>query len=156
MTCIVADAELGVMAADMKVCGIHIGRVVKLFGLNGSVYATAGSAAWGEMFAEWLKGGQKKSARDALYKQMKEGDSDFQALQIRPDKKIVLWETPWIPIVLEVPVFGIGSGSPYALGAFSAGAKLEDSIRIAARWDEGTGPEVQTLSLEQIRRKRAR
>ena len=63
------------------------------------------------------------------------------------DKKIILWETPWIPIELEVEMFGIGSGSPYALGAVSAGATLEDAIRIASQWDEGTGGQVQTLSL---------
>ena len=151
MTTIIASTEA--IAADMKVSGCHVGRVVKLFGLNGSVWGTAGSASWSEMFIEWLRAGQKKAARDLQYKQMKDGEADnFQALQIRPDKKIILWETPWIPIELEVPAFGIGSGSAYALGAMSAGASLEQAIKIASQWDEATGSEVQILTLDQVKR----
>lgn len=151
MTTIVAAN--GAIAADMKVSGVHVGRVVKLFGLHGSIWGTAGSASWSEMFIEWLRAGQKKNARDLQYKQMKDGESDnFQALQIRPDNKIVLWETPWIPIELEVSMFGIGSGSSYALGAMSAGATLEQAIKIASQWDEATGSEVQILTLDQVKR----
>lgn len=150
MTCIVATNDA--IAADMKVTGSHIARVVKLFGLNGSVWAHAGSAAWGEIFVEWLQSGQKKTARDFYCKQMKEAEVDFLALQVRPDKKIVLWEAPWVPIEMEVPAYGIGSGSAYALGAFSAGATLEQAIKIAAQWDEATGPEVQILTLDQVKR----
>lgn len=154
MTTIVAHA--GKLAADRRQVGPHLALVTKLFAFKGSIFATAGDSAWGEVFTEWLRDGQPRDRRDAIFKQMTDCDASFLALQIRPDGKIVLWASPWLPLEIEQDAFGVGSGSAYALGALSAGASIEDAIRIASRWDECTGPDVQVLTLADAKRRRKR
>lgn len=48
----------------------------------------------------------------------------------------------------EKGIYAVGSGSPYALGALSAGATPKKAVEIARDWDMYTGGEVQTLTIK--------
>lgn len=43
---------------------------------------------------------------------------------------------------------GVGSGSDYAVGAYHAGASLEQAVSIAAKLDVGTGGKINTLEVK--------
>jgi ATP-dependent protease HslVU (ClpYQ) peptidase subunit len=48
---------------------------------------------------------------------------------------------------IEAPHFAIGSGAAYALGAMACGKSAAEAVKIAARFDIATGPEVVELPL---------
>lgn len=48
----------------------------------------------------------------------------------------------------EKGLYAVGSGSPYALGALSAGANPKKAVEIAKEWDLYTGGEIQTLTIK--------
>lgn len=146
MTCVVAKD--GVIRADRKQVGPHLCAVKKTWdGEDGSIFADAGDGAWGAIFKEWYLGGRNPEKRDAIAKLMHEMAGDVIALQVLPDQTIVLWVSPFMPLPMMGKTYGVGSGSPYALGAISAGASLEDAIRIASLWDEYTGAESDVITL---------
>lgn len=155
MTCIVAKD--GVIAADRKRIGPHICHVSKVWAAkDGSIFSDAGDATWGERFREWYESGCREDKRDALIKLMHDIGCEGLALQIMPDKTIVIWESGLVPLPMQTTVYGIGSGSAYALGAVSAGASLQDAIRIASQWDEYTSPESDVITLADAKPKKAR
>ena len=153
MTTIVARD--GVIAADRRRSGYHLSSVNKTWAApDGSIFADAGDAAWGEIFKEWYLDGQDRARREHLSKLMHDMDGDCVALQVRPDKKIVLWVVPFVPLEMHNTMYGIGSGSAYALGALSAGKTMEEAIRIASEWDECTSPDCDVIALPEPKRKR--
>lgn len=155
MTCIVAKD--GVIAADRKRIGPHICHCSKVWASkDGSIFADAGDASWGERFREWYEDGCKPERRDALIKLMHDIGCEGLALQVLPDQTIVLWETGLVPLPMHGKTYGIGTGSPYALGAITAGASLQDAIKAAAVWDEYTSPESDVLTLADAAPKRKR
>lgn len=155
MTCILAAN--GAIAADRRRSGPHLCSVNKTWAApDGSIFADAGDASWGERFREWYCAGQKADQRDTIAKLMHDMGGDMLAIQVRLDGVIVLWENPFLPLPMDTKTYGIGSGSPYALGAFSAGASMQDAIRIASQWDEYTSPESDILTLAQVAPKRKR
>ena len=155
MTCIIAKD--GVIVADRRRSGPHLCSVVKVWAAkDGSIFADAGDASWGERFREWYEDGCKPEKRDALVKLMHDIGCDGGALQILPDKMIVIWENGLVPLPMLTTIYGIGSGSPYALGAVCAGASMKDAIVIASQWDEYTGAESDTMTLEDAKPKRTK
>ena len=156
MTCIVARD--GSIAADRKRIGPHICSVSKVWAAkDGSIFADAGDASWGERFREWYEAGCKRETRDAIIKLMHDIGCDGMALQVMPDKTIVIWENGLMPLPIHhTNVYGIGSGSAYALGALSAGASLQEAIRIASGWDEYTGPDSDVITLADAAPKKGR
>lgn len=156
MTCIVAAD--GVIVADRKRAGPHLCMVSKVWAApDGSIFADAGDASWGEHFREWYTAGAKPDRRDQLIKLLHDIELDGMALQVMPDKTIVVWEGGFMPLPAHhTKVYGIGSGSPYALGAISAGASLQDAVRIASMWDEYTSPESDVITLADARPRKAK
>lgn len=145
MTCIIAAD--GMMVADSRITGYHIGTCTKLFTHKGSIYGCAGDAVAGAAFEDWIRRGAQNKNRAELVKLFETQDVSFAALELCPDGSIAIWEYPWFRIPIDSPIYAIGSGSAYALGAHSAGADLEEAVRIAARWDEGCNTEVVVATL---------
>ena len=145
MTCIIATD--GMMAADSRITGYHIGACIKLFTHKGSIFGTAGDAVTGAAFEDWLRKGALTKNRAEYVKLFESQDVSFAALEMAHNGTIAIWEYPWIRIPIESPIYAIGSGGAYALGAYSAGADLEECVRIAARWDEGCDTNVQLITL---------
>lgn len=61
------------------------------------------------------------------------------------DKKIFTFINPTKWIQIQEPVYAIGSGSQYALGALHAGKTTKESIVIASKCDPSTGMGVKTF-----------
>lgn len=155
MTTIIAAH--GVIAADRRRIGPHVCSVTKTWAApDGSIFADAGDAAWGEIFREWYCGGQKPQRREPLSKLMHDMGGDILALQITLDGMIVLWSVPFIALPMHNQVYGVGSGAAYALGAFSAGKTLGEAIQIASVWDECTSSEFDIITLADAKPKRKR
>jgi hypothetical protein len=54
--------------------------------------------------------------------------------------EIILWDNHLAPIKIFDPVYSIGSGAGYALGAIDAGVSLEKALEIASKRDINTKP----------------
>lgn len=125
--------------ADKRSTGGHIMRVTKLFRVNGSIIGIAGNIEQALRFVEWRRTPEAKPAFA--------DNSNFAALELTADGGIIWWGAEMVGIPVEDEYFAIGSGSAYALGALAMGASPKDAIKIASRWDEATGSEVQSMTL---------
>lgn len=52
----------------------------------------------------------------------------------------------WMEI--KEPCFGIGSGMPYAIAAVTSGKTTAEAVKIASKWDTGTGMGVKTYTFK--------
>ena len=137
MTTIVCNRQG--MAADKRASGLPLLRVTKLFRINGSIIGVSGIYEQALRFVEWRRTPDAKPAfADA---------SNFCALELTADGRILYWGAEMIAIPVEEEYYAIGSGCPYALGAMARGASLKEAVKIAGRWDEATGSEIQTMTL---------
>jgi ATP-dependent protease HslVU (ClpYQ) peptidase subunit len=59
------------------------------------------------------------------------------------DGRVHVYDGQTVPIPLEDPFFGVGSGSSYAIGALYHGASLKEAIRIACLCDPYSGFGIQ-------------
>jgi hypothetical protein len=128
------------MAADKLISNSPCFHAKKLFRVNGSIYGIAGEMSKCLQFVAWRKNVQEKP-------QFTDSDN-FCAIELTPKGKIMKWEQELFPIEVDSPFYAIGSGAAYALGAASAGKTPRQAVQIAARWDEATGSEVQTMSIK--------
>lgn len=127
------------MAADRRATGTHIMRVTKVFRVNGSLIGVSGNLEQALRFVEWRRTPEAKPTFSEA--------TNFAALELTPEGEIRYWGAEMVAVPIENEYFAVGSGSGYALGAMAMGASLKDAIKVAARFDEATGSEVQTMSL---------
>jgi 20S proteasome alpha/beta subunit len=137
MTTIVCNREG--MAADKRSTGGAIMKVTKLFRVNGSIIGAAGNFEQILRFVEWRRNPEQRPTFAS--------ETSLNALELMPNGKILWWGAEMVPITVEDEYYAVGSGSPYALGALAMGASLKEAVKIANRWDEQTGPQVQTMRL---------
>lgn len=52
----------------------------------------------------------------------------------------------------SIGVYGVGSGSPFALGAMSVGASPKTAVQVAGVWDMYTNQDVKTLKIRSKRK----
>lgn len=129
------------MAADKRVSGGPRFKTTKIFHVGGSLIGIAGRVEHALKFIEWRN--KPSDAKPSF------ADSpDFEALELAANGKITWWGPEMVGIPIEEKFYAIGSGSTYALGAMAMGASPEAAIKIAARWDNSTGAEIQVASLE--------
>ena len=128
------------MAADRRATGIHIMRVTKIHRVNGALIGVSGNMEQALRFIEWRRNPEQ---RPSFAEQ-----PNFAALELTIDGGILYWGAELIPIPVENDYFAIGSGSPYALGALAMGATPKEAIKVATKWDEATGSEIQSVTLK--------
>ncbi|HJV75467.1 MAG TPA: hypothetical protein VJ654_14670 [Noviherbaspirillum sp.] len=127
------------MAADRRISDMPMFQAKKLFRVGGSLIGVAGSMDQCLRFVEWRRNPEVRPTF---------ADSpSFSALELTSGGKILWWGSEMMPVEISEEFYAIGSGAPYALGALSAGKSLKEAVKIAARWNEATGPEVQTMNL---------
>lgn len=129
------------MAADKRVSGGPRFKTSKIFRVGNSLIGIAGRVEHALKFIEWRK-------QPADPKPTFADSPDFEALELAATGKITWWGGEMVGIPIEEKFYAIGSGSTYALGAMAMGATPETAIKIAARWDNSTGAEIQTACLE--------
>lgn len=138
MTTIVCNKQG--MAADKRISGGPIFRSTKLFKVNGSILGIAGNTEQALRFVEWRRTPETKPAFV--------DSCSIEALELCADGTLKYWGAEMVGIPIEEDYYAIGSGAQLALGAMSMGASLKKAIGIAARWDTGTGSEIQTMALK--------
>lgn len=138
MTTIVACAKHGVMVSESKCTGPGGDwmSVIKVFRAGDALVGTAGDAAAGELWLEWLRVG----------KQGKPPKGEVSMLILRKTGVAVI-EPSGYELRIERGFHAVGSGAHAALGALHAGASPADAVRIACKVDAQSGGRVRTVRL---------
>jgi ATP-dependent protease HslVU (ClpYQ) peptidase subunit len=109
---------------------------------DGSLVGTAGDAAFGYCVIEWLENGGDPPKLEC--------DGGFSCLILKPTGELLLSGQDCRPLPIEPP-FAVGSGMDIAIGAMRAGASPQKAVKIACDCDPGSGGEITTLHLEQLK-----
>ena len=140
MTTIAWDGKT--VAADWQ-CGFHKTQVPKIERVKGGIAGGAGQSNLCAMIPEYFN-----DERDRLkYRQAADQiDKDVTILRVIDEDSAELWMhgTYGAPRIVHPP-FAIGSGSEYAMGAMAMGASAAEAVKVAHRFDQHTGREVDVL-----------
>lgn len=137
----------GVMACDSRADGEYAMTVDKIVRLpDGGVAGGAGNASALSVALDWLQGGEQGDP-PAI-------DDECFILILRPDGSIWKAECRFPAFRLLDKFAATGSGSQFAIAAMAMGASAEQAVRIAAKFDTGTGGPVRTLAIEKAARGR--
>lgn len=126
----------GVLAADRQATsGGTVTKCTKLFRVDGYAIGVSGHLSYGIAFKNWFKGDRLGDCpldehTYALIMDIQTGYCEQ-------------WESPGTGIPVEDDFAAIGSGSCYAYGAMEMGADARTAIKVAAKWDSGTGLGIQ-------------
>lgn len=143
MTTIVYDSESKVMAGDKQhSSGNMICTTTKVHRIRGCLVGASGSAdACVEMVA-WFAEGEDAKSFPAIQ------SSDYaDLLVIRQDGTIHKFQQAPRPVLLLDRWVGIGSGRDFAIAGLACGLGVVDAVKLAARFDQGTGSDVDSLHL---------
>lgn len=140
MTTVVADANFGLMLCDSRLSSDGAGNsnARKVFRIRGELYGVTGVYVDSMAFISWVKSGKAEDIPSMEH---------VQAVCISKERKLYMFDSDPRPYVIDDKVYAIGSGSNFALGALAAGASPRDAIRIAARYDPGTGGRIRSYKL---------
>jgi ATP-dependent protease HslVU (ClpYQ) peptidase subunit len=61
------------------------------------------------------------------------------------DKRVFYIAQDYSVLATSTNIYGIGSGSAYAIGALAQGASIEEAIKIAKKFDINTGGKIQIV-----------
>lgn len=137
------------MAADSAVTvnETHVGDVLKIVRTAaGGLAAGAGRCSECAAFLEWAAGPNRPSDYRASGGHGLRLENST-CIEITPEGEVLFYDVASAPYEIKAPFIAIGSGRDLALGAMAAGATAEEAVRIAARYDAGTGGEINTLML---------
>lgn len=137
MTTILASMKHRVMVADSLISGGGPGfRSQKIFSVNGKLVGFSGHVTHALKFIEWLKHGTPMNL--AYDKE----DNTFDVL-VMDGGFLYYYDKELTPITVNDPIYAIGSGAAYAIGAIDAGASPKRAVEIAvSRDDQSEGPIV--------------
>lgn len=97
---------------------------------------------WSDVLKFWDDlGSRRKKKEGGLH-----DHSEFEGIELHPSG-IYLYDAAGKRYPIKDEYFAIGSGGPYAMGAMAMGATPEEAVAIAARFDPGTGGEVEVMHL---------
>lgn len=137
MTCIAFDRH-GYVAFDSQITvdNARLPYVIdKVWTLNGKIYAFAGDVGRMDAVIDWHQAG---AVSDTAPK------GDWSLLVVGGRSAAVFTDDAPFASKVRAP-FAMGSGGPYALGALAAGASAFDAVKIAAKYDTGTGGKVNVM-----------
>lgn len=126
------------MAADKRVTGGPMFKTTKIFRINGSLIGFCGNLEAALQFVEWRRTPDTKPEF---------AENSFEALELSANGSLTYWASQLVAMAVEDEFYAIGSGASLALGAMAMGASPKRAIAVAAMYDSGTGPDVQTLTL---------
>lgn len=131
----------GVMACDSRADGEYAMTVEKIVRLpDGGVAGGAGSASATTAVLAWLQAGEPGDPPAV-------DEGEWFVLILRPDGSIWKAECRFPAFRLLDKFAATGSGSNFAIAAMAMGASAEEAVRIAAKYDTGTGGRVRTLAI---------
>ena len=135
MTTILASMKHRVMVADSHVSSGGSGfKTQKIFRVNDKLVGFSGVLSHALKFIEWMKHGTPLN----LAQSAKDGDTSFEAL-VMDGGFLYYYDQELVPATIDDPIYAIGSGSDYALGAIDAGATPKRAVEIACARDDSSG-----------------
>jgi hypothetical protein len=137
------------MACDSRADGEYIMTVEKVFRLpQGGFVGGAGNSCDCVAAIRWMQAGEVGDPPSS------EKEDSFYLLILRPDGTIWRAENRFPAFKVLDDFAATGSGSNLAMAAMEMGASAADSVRVAAKYDSGTGGRVREYSLERKPRRR--
>lgn len=132
----------GVMASDSRADGEYIMTVEKIHRLpDGGVIGGSGTASILAAVIHWIANGATGEPPS------KQDDDCYFLLLLKPDGTIWRAENNTTFFRILDPFAATGSGSNFAMAAMELGASAAEAVRVAARYDSGTGGKVRTLAV---------
>lgn len=138
MTTIAGNSEF-LCTDSMCADGNQKWSVVKVERIGGSLFGTAGTAAHGEAFYEWMR--RNKRGKKPLV------GEDFEALALTP-KGLFLYDSNLYPLPLLNP-HAVGSGAQAARSAMLVGADIVAAVTAACEVDAHSGLPIQIYRLKE-------
>lgn len=71
---------------------------------------------------------------------------DIEVLQLQPNG-LYIYEASLKPYPIKDKFYAVGSGAAYALAAMALGKSPREAVEIAAKFDPGTGGEIDVITL---------
>lgn len=148
----------GVLASDGRLTeenAIFTNSAQKVFRLkDGGLLGSAGDADDHELLTllNRLKG------KLPTHKQLASLEFEFSAIWVKPDKTVYVLEAnrekeleKYISAIFPIKdsFVAVGTGSPWALGALAMGASAEQAVKVAIKFDNNCGGNVQVLKLNE-------
>lgn len=140
MTTIVADRELGLMAADRMITAndgeVAIACETKIEFIQGYLVGCAGLEGPAIYFMEWLENGDWEEPPEPIYDIAP--DDDFSALLLGPDG---LWVADKFCRLSKIDHrrYAAGSGGVFAWAVLEAGCGIEKAMETAIKLDPHSG-----------------
>lgn len=128
------------MAADKRISGGAMFRSTKIFRVHGALLGISGNVEQALRFVEWRRTPETKPQFVDV--------TGIEVIELTPSGALIWWGSEMVGIPIEEDYYAIGSGAQLALGALSMGATPKQAVQVAARWDTGTGTEIQTMTLK--------
>lgn len=138
MTTIVATKK-GIYA-DTKCSYTVPFKVSKIVSVGSSVFGGSGDLDDIVRFFEWRKKGGKLKDAPTL-------EDGLDVLEVCKDG-IFMWGKKLVRLKVDEPVYAVGSGSQYAMGAIAMGASPEQAIETAARYDSQTALPIEFVKVK--------
>lgn len=137
MTTVIATRE-GILSDTL--CSYVVPfAVTKIARIGNSVFGGAGDMDDLAIFFEWLRNGQPPDERPVF-------EEPLDILEVASDG-IYLWGKKFVRLKIHQPVYCVGSGAHYAMGALAQGATPKQALKIASKLDSGTGTKHQFLAV---------
>ena len=104
--------------------------------IGSSIYAGAGDLDDLFKFFAWRRDGGDPPS----------GDEALDVLEVCTEG-IFIWGKKLVRLWINEDSYAIGTGSQYVIGAMAMGAKPREAMKIATRFDSGTGKQIEYVKL---------
>lgn len=131
MTTVIATTE-GIYADTLCTYTVPF-KTRKHTRIRDSVFAGAGDTDELMKYFDWIRDGGDQPSID-------EGGIDVLEVS---EEGIHIWGKKFVRLKVNEKVYAVGSGSQYAMGALAAGCTPKQAMAIAAKFDGGTGKQVE-------------
>lgn len=133
-TTLAADRQLNIGDLKFSCC--------KVFRLDdGGLLGGAGNYEDVLAIRDWMDGGERPNDID-----------NVECIHVDVNRRASRIETRLLHMPISETCHAVGSGAPYALAAMACGKTSPDAVRIAMRFDPGTGVGVDAIRLARVRR----
>ena len=144
MTTIVADQEMGYLAADRKAVS-NDGEVNTLYPkirqieIDGEIHLVAYSGNEGpaQIFEEWYEFGDWDEPLDSM--ESLDEEEDFTAVILQPDGTLMLADKFMRPYLIHERWYAAGTGGVFAWAVLKAGCGIARAMETAIEMDPNSG-----------------
>lgn len=129
--------------------GSVVGVTTKIHRVGDALVGGAGSTAVIKEMVEWIRRGCIAAEFPAVQRDVKEGCSLLVIRKVLRDRVILQYETTPYPLVIESPIWAIGTGRDLALMAMHLGETATSAVLLTAGFCSDCGGGVDFLTFEE-------